>query len=275
MNNKNNFIAIQGIIGSFHHEVGLNCYGKDFSFVECSTFDELVEKIIQKKVSKGIMAIENSIVGSIIPNYALIDSYKLNIVKEYFLNINHNLLALKGQTINDLNEVHSHPMAILQCKKFFKKYKNIRLIETDDTAETAKKIADNKISNIGAIASLSASKLYGLDVLSKSIQTIKNNITRFVIVENDNSNKNKYFDKASLKFILNHQRGSLANVLNIMSDFKLNLTKIQSLPVIEKPGKYAFFVDITFEEIKNYKEACLKLLKSSQEFKILGEYKKA
>tara|TARA_B100000941_G_C28505270_1_gene556919 strand:+ start:1706 stop:2533 length:828 start_codon:yes stop_codon:yes gene_type:complete len=275
MNNKNNFIAIQGIIGSFHHEVGLNCYGKDFSFVECSTFDELVEKIIQKKVSKGIMAIENSIVGSIIPNYALIDSYKLNIVKEYFLNINHNLLALKGQTINDLNEVHSHPMAILQCKKFFKKYKNIRLIESDDTAETAKKIADNKISNIGAIASLSASKLYGLDVLSKSIQTIKNNITRFVIVENDNSNKNKYFDKASLKFILNHQRGSLANVLNIMSDFKLNLTKIQSLPVIEKPGKYAFFVDITFEEIKNYKEACLKLLKSSQEFKILGEYKKA
>ena len=191
------------------------------------------------------------------------------------MNINHNLLALKGQTINDLNEVHSHPMAILQCKKFFKKYKNIRLIETDDTAETAKKIADNKISNIGAIASLSASKLYGLDVLSKSIQTIKNNITRFVIVENDNSNKNKYFDKASLKFILNHQRGSLANVLNIMSDFKLNLTKIQSLPVIEKPGKYAFFVDITFEEIKNYKEACLKLLKSSQEFKILGEYKKA
>lgn len=275
MNNKNNFIAIQGIIGSFHHEVGLNCYGKDFSFVECSTFDELVEKIILKKVSRGIMAIENSIVGSIIPNYALIDSYKLNIVKEYFLNINHNLLALKGQTINDLNEVHSHPMAILQCKKFFKKYKNIRLIETDDTAETAKKIADNKISNIGAIASLSASKLYGLDVLSKSIQTIKNNITRFVIVENDNSNKNKYFDKASLKFILNHQRGSLANVLNIMSDFKLNLTKIQSLPVIEKPGKYAFFVDITFEEIKNYKEACLKLLKSSQEFKILGEYKKA
>ena len=275
MDNKNNLIAIQGIIGSFHHEVGLNCYGKDFSFVECSTFDELVEKIIQKKVSKGIMAIENSIVGSIIPNYALIDSYKLNIVKEYFLNINHNLLALKGQTINDLNEVHSHPMAILQCKKFFKKYKNIRLIETDDTAETAKKIADNKISNIGAIASLSASKLYGLDVLSKSIQTIKNNITRFVIVENDNSNKNKYFDKASLKFILNHQRGSLANVLNIMSDFKLNLTKIQSLPVIEKPGKYAFFVDITFEEIKNYKEACLKLLKSSQEFKILGEYKKA
>ena len=275
MNNKNNFIAIQGIMGSFHHEVGLNCYGKDFSFVECSTFDELVEKIIQKKVSKGIMAIENSIVGSIIPNYALIDSYKLNIVKEYFLNINHNLLALKGQTINDLNEVHSHPMAILQCKKFFKKYKNIRLIESDDTAETAKKIADNKISNIGAIASLSASKLYGLDVLSKSIQTIKNNITRFVIVENDNSNKNKYFDKASLKFILNHQRGSLANVLNIMSDFKLNLTKIQSLPVIEKPGKYAFFVDITFEEIKNYKEACLKLLKSSQEFKILGEYKKA
>ena len=117
--------------------------------------------------------------------------------------------------------------------------------------------------------------MYGLEVLSKSIQTIKNNITRFVIVENHRSNKNKHFDKASLKFILNHQRGSLANVLKIMSDFKLNLTKIQSLPVIEKPGKYAFFVDVTFEEIENYKEACLILLKSAQEFKILGEYKRA
>ena len=204
MNNKTNLIAIQGIIGSFHHEVGINCYGENFSFVECSSFDELVEKIIQKKVSKGIMAIENSIVGSIIPNYALIDNYKLNIIGEYFLNINHNLLVIKGQRINDLNEVHSHPMAILQCKKFFKKYKNIKLIESDDTAETAKKIAENQILNVGAIASISAARLYGLEVLSKSIQTIKNNVTRFVIVENDNLNKNKHFDKASLKFILNH-----------------------------------------------------------------------
>ena len=275
MSNKKDLIAIQGIIGSFHHEVGVNYYGENFSFVECSTFDELVEKIIEKKVSKGIMAIENSIVGSIIPNYALIDNYKLNIIGEYFLNINHNLLALKGQEINDLNEVHSHPMAILQCKKFFKKYKNIKLIESDDTAETAKNIAEKQILNIGAIASISAARLYGLEVLSKSIQTIKNNITRFVIVENHRSNKNKHFDKASLKFILNHQRGSLANVLKIMSDFKLNLTKIQSLPVIERPGKYAFFVDVTFEEVENYNEACIKLLKIAQEFKILGEYKKA
>ena len=275
MDNKTNLIAIQGVIGSFHHEVGINCYGEDCSFVECSTFDELVEKIIQKKVKRGIMAIENSIVGSIIPNYALIDNYKLNIVGEYFLNINHNLLALKGQGINDLNEVHSHPMAILQCKKFFKKHKNIKLIESDDTAETAKNIAEKQISNIGAIASISSARLYGLEILSKSIQTIKNNVTRFVMVENYNSNRNKNFDKASLKFILNHQRGSLANVLKIMSDFKLNLTKIQSLPVIEKPGKYAFFVDVTFEEIENYKEACLILLKSAQEFKILGEYKRA
>ena len=198
-----------------------------------------------------------------------------NIVGEYFLNINHNLLALKGQGINDLSEVHSHPMAILQCKKFFKKYKNIKLIESDDTAETAKKIAEKQISNIGAIASISAARLYGLEILSKSIQTIKNNVTRFVMVENYNSNRNKNFDKASLKFILNHQRGSLANVLKIMSDFKLNLTKIQSLPVIEKPGKYAFLVDITFEEVENYNKACFKLIKSAQEFKILGEYKRA
>tara|TARA_B100000963_G_scaffold148267_1_gene129085 strand:+ start:58052 stop:58879 length:828 start_codon:yes stop_codon:yes gene_type:complete len=275
MNNKRNLIAIQGIIGSFHHEVGLNCYGNDSEFVECSSFDEVVEKIIKKKVSRGIMAIENSIVGSIIPNYALIDNYKLNIVREYFLNINHNLLAIKGCEISDLSEVHSHPMAILQCKKFFKKHKNIKLIESDDTAETAKIIAEKQISNIGAIASNSAARLYGLNILSKSIQTIKNNVTRFVIVENHDTKKNKYFDKASLKFILNHQRGSLAHILKTMSDSKLNLTKIQSLPVIEKPGKYSFFVDVTFEDVENYNEACFKLLKSAQEFKILGEYKKA
>jgi len=219
------------------------------------------------------MAIENSIAGSIIPNYALLDQNELIIVGEVYYKIDHNLMALNGDEIEQINEVFSHPMALLQCKSFFSQYPHIRLIESDDTANEARRISENNLKGIAAIASLEAAKYYNLNVLNKSIQTIKNNITRFVIIQKklNQINLNK-IDKASLKFILDDKRGSLAAVLNAMSDCKLNLTKIQSLPVIEKPGKYAFFVDLVFDDINDYLKAKKILTIMASHFKVLGEY---
>jgi prephenate dehydratase len=264
-------VSIQGIRGSFHHMVA-NHYFDSFELNECSTFESLVKSVVEKESEYGIMAIENSIAGSIIPNYALIDEYNLLITGEHNLSIDHNFMCLPNQNIIEIKEVHSHPMALLQCSKFFSNYPHIKLIESEDTALFAKNIRDNNIRGVGAIASLEASKIYTLQILETSIQTIKNNKTRFVILEKNKKNTLDY-DKAALKFILDHKRGSLATVLNMMSDCNLNLTKIQSLPVIQTPGKYAFFVDITFKSIENYKKAIKIIELMAQEFKILGEYK--
>ena len=269
--NKN--VAIQGIKGSFHHAVAQSYYGEGLSLLECETFDASVKALLENTADQAVMAIENSIAGSIIPNYALIDQNDLQIVGEYSLSIHHNLMALPGQTLTDLKEVYSHPIALLQCKDFFKAHPHIRLVEAEDTADEARRIAENAISGIAAIASEQAAALYGLSILAPSIQTIKNNITRFVIVQkNGILVDQKNINKAALKFTLDHQRGSLAAVLNVMSDCQLNLTKIQSLPVIETPGKYAFFVDVTFDEFEFYDKARKLITIIASQFKILGEY---
>ncbi len=269
--NKN--VAIQGIKGSFHHAVAQSYYGEGLSLLECETFDASVKALLENAADQAVMAIENSIAGSIIPNYALIDQNDLQIVGEYSLSIHHNLMALPGQTLTDLQEVHSHPMALLQCKDFFKAHPHIRLVEAEDTADEARRIAENAISGIAAIASEQAAALYGLSILAPSIQTIKNNITRFVIVQKKGILVDqKNINKAALKFTLDHQRGSLAAVLNVMSDCQLNLTKIQSLPVIETPGKYSFFVDVTFDEFEFYDKARKLITIMASQFKILGEY---
>ena len=271
-----NTIAIQGIKGSFHHSVAEQYFDGKPSLLECMSFDVLVDSVLDQTSDVAVMAIENSIVGSIIPNYALIDTHNLSIIGEYYLDIQHNLMVLSGQNIQDITEVHSHPMALLQCKEFFKPYPNIKLVEAKDTADVAKSISENKIKGIAAIASKTASKLYGLDVLAASIQTIKHNETRFVIVKSDNKDKRDTdVNKASLKFELDHKRGSLAAILNVLSDCKLNLTKIQSLPKINTPWKYAFFIDVTFDKYSDYKKAKSIVNIMAENFKILGEYKNA
>ena len=266
-------IAIQGIKGSFHHSVAMDYFSHDVALEECLSFDAVVDALLSGKVKQAVMALENSIAGSIIPNYALIDHNDLTIVGEYNLNIHHNLMALEGQAIEELTEVHSHPMALLQCKAFFKQYPHIKLIEAADTADVARKISEEKLLGIAAIAPKEAAHIYGLNLLATSIQTIKNNVTRFVVVQQKNGAlPQDQVNKASLKFVLDHQRGSLAAVLNVMSDCLLNLTKIQSLPVIETPGKYAFFVDMTFDTYEQYDKARKILAIMALEFKILGEY---
>jgi len=269
-------VAIQGIEGSFHHIVSQTYFEEAVEVQPYLSFSEVVESLVSKTSDVAVMALENSIAGSIIPNYAHINDQDLHITGECFLEIQHNLMALKGQSIQDIKEVFSHPMALLQCKEFFKQYPHIKLIEDTDTAGVAKRISKNQLQGVAAIASVEAAHLFGLEILAKSIQTIKHNETRFVVVERTPSSQNSTtINKASVKFLLNHKRGSLAAMLNVMSDCNLNLTKIQSLPKIDTPWKYAFFVDITFESYSDYEKgkAIMKLI--AEEFKILGEYKNA
>jgi prephenate dehydratase len=266
-------IAIQGIKGSFHHQVALEYFCQEVDVKECLSFEALVESVLQDECTKAVMAIENSIAGSIIPNYALIDKHNLQVTGEHYLDIHQNLMALKGQQISEINEVHSHPMALLQCMDFLKMHPHIKRVEDKDTAETARRIYQNQMVGIAAIASKTAAKLYQLEILASEIQTINNNMTRFVILEKRKSeDENISINKASLKFELEHKHGSLAAVLNVMSECKLNLTKIQSLPIIETPWKYAFFVDVTFESYRDYDKAKKIIEILASHFKVLGEY---
>lgn len=269
-------VAIQGIKGSFHHIVAKKYFGNNIQLVECMTFSEIPVLLENNEVDSAVMAIENSIAGAILPNYALIDEYDLNIEGEVYLNIHHHLMGLKGQTFEEIKEVWSHPMAILQCRKFFRNHPNIKLIEEKDTAEVAKRIQDEKLKGIAAIASKEAANLFNLEVFADDIQTIKQNSTRFFILKKQNSNHVNMVEgkplKSSLKFITKHEPGSLAEVLDIFAQHHIGLTKIQSLPKIDEPWRYAFFLDLIFNDINNYKSALRLIDKKVTHLKILGEY---
>ncbi|WP_395053395.1 prephenate dehydratase [Flavobacterium sp.] len=267
-------IAIQGIKGSFHHQVAQEYFQCENDLDECMSFDELVKSLKENKADKGVMALENSIAGSIIPNYALIDTNNLHIIGEHYLDIHMNLMVLKGQKIEDITEVHSHPIALLQCAVFFSQYPHIKLVESGDTAETARRIQEHKLIGIAAVAAPIAAKLYDLEILAAGIHTVQSNKTRFVIVKTQNKEIQKEnINKASIKFELDDTAGSLATVLNVMNNCKLNLTKIQSMPIIETPFQYSFFVDVIFDKYKHYEKAKKILELMTTHFKVLGEYK--
>ena len=270
-------IVIQGIEGSFHYQAAKEYFETDnVDIVSCNSFDRLANAIATQRANTGIMALENSIAGSILPNYTLIDKLDLQIVGEHYIDIQQNLMALTGQDITDIKEVHSHPMALLQCKSFFHNYPEIKLVEDTDTASTAKRIHEKQLRGIAAIASKSAAELYELNILAHSIQAIKINSTRFVVLKNKKDKINKEnINKASLKFQVYDKSGSLATVLNVISDCRINMTKIQSLPVVETPWKYAFFVDIVFEAYSDYEKVIKLLSIMTENLKILGEYKNA
>ena len=267
-------IAIQGIQGSFHHQVALEYFQENVLLDECLSFEALVDSLLNNQSEMGVMAIENSIAGSIIPNYALIDKNNLHIIGEYYLDIIQNLMVLKGQKLEDIQEVHSHPMALLQCMEYLKRHPHLKLVEDKDTAETARRIHQNKIKNIAAIGSKVAAELYDLNIITPEIQTVNNNMTRFFILSKEESKVLKeQINKASIKFELDDTPGSLATVLNVMTNCKLNLTKIQSMPIIETPFQYSFFVDVVFEKYKHYEKATKILQLMTNHFKVLGEYK--
>ncbi len=269
-------IGIQGIKGSFHHQVAIEYFKHAIDLDECLSFDVLVDNLVSRISTQAVMAIENSIAGSIIPNYALIDKNELYINGEYYLDIHQNLMALDHQKIEDIIEVHSHPIALLQCMDFLKKHPHIKLVEDKDTAETASRIHVNKLTKIAAIGSKVAASLYNLNIIAPEIQTINNNRTRFFIISKEKKEVVKeQINKASIKFELDDTPGSLATVLNVMNNCKLNLTKIQSMPIIETPFQYSFFVDVVFEKYKHFEKAKKIVELMTTHFKVLGEYKNA
>lgn len=269
-------VAIQGIHGAFHEEATVRYYkNKEVELVPCKTFSDLIESVENGNADTGIMAIENTIAGSILPNYALIESSNLHITGEIYIRIIQNLIVKNGNKIEDITEVFSHPMAIYQCSKFFKKYPNMRLIESFDTAISAKDIAKSDNKNIAAIASSFAAKRYNLKVLAESIEDNKLNYTRFFELKRKPKKKSKKINKSSICFSLSNKTGTLSSILSVFAFYEINLHKIQSHPIMGKPWKYSFYVDLVFKDTKRYKQAIKAVLPLTTNFKVLGEYKEA
>lgn len=265
-------VAIQGIVGSFHHQVAREYFGREVRVEECMSFQDVVTNLLSGTSDRAVMAIENSIAGSILPNYALIDENELSITGEHYIPIQMNLMAVPGQRMEDIKKVYSHPMALLQCKEFFKNYPNIKLIEDADTASVAKRISESGKHHVAAVASKAAADLFELEILAEGIQTVKNNTTRFLMLSAKKTKVSENPNKASIKFVMESKQGSLVSALNILRDYELDMTKIQSVPVIEMPWKYAFFIDVVFNVPENFEKAMKILEVMTEELKVLGTY---
>lgn len=267
-------VAIQGICGSFHEMAAVNYFEQTVQIVPTETFDELFAALERRDADYGVMAIENTVAGSILPNYALLRESKLKVVGETYLRIVHNLVGLKGQHLEDILEVCSHPMAINQCRAFFKRLPAVKLIAAGDTATCAKRIAEERLSGTGAIASARAAQLYGLEVLAEEIETNRVNYTRFLILTDElNAVPSRDADKASICFSLQHQVGCLSQVLSVLAFYGMNLTKIQSLPILGREWQYLFYVDVCFGDFVRYRQALSAIRPLTDIFEVLGEYR--
>lgn len=268
-------VSIQGFEGSFHQAAAQQFFGKDVEVIPCATFREVVKIAGNKKESDGgVMAIENSIAGSILPNYNLLQKSNLKIAGEIYLQIRQNLLVNRGVQLEDIREVHSHPMALQQCLDFLDKY-HWKLVETEDTALSAKHVHQTHSKHIAAIASKLAAELFDLDVLAPNIQTMKNNYTRFLILQREEvATEVEDANKASVNFHTDHSRGSLAKVLTKIADCGINLSKLQSFPIPGSDWKYSFHADMEFDTLDQFHEAIEKMKPLTEELRVYGIYKK-
>ena len=269
-------IAIQGGYGAFH-ELAAHKYfkGEEIKIRPRDTFRDLLSSLKDQRSDFGIMAIENSLAGSILPNYNLLKETPMRIIGEVYLRIKQNLVAVPGNNIEKIQEVFSHPMAILQCKEYFERYPHIKLVESIDTALSAKEISEKKLMNAGAIASRLAAEKYGLEILAEGIETNKMNYTRFLILtENGHEVAVEKVNKASIHFALAHKIGSLSKILSIFSFHEINLAKIQSMPIIGKDWEYQFYVDLEVTDYEMYKKALESIKPFTSGLIIMGEYVK-
>lgn len=273
-------VAIQGFSGCFHEEAarkfytGLGCGVPQI--VECATFDGLYEALSAGQADAAVMAIENTISGGLLPNFDLLRRYPHRIKGEIYLPIRQNLMALPGQRIEDIREVHTHYMAINQTRAFFEKNAPwIRMVESEDTAGSAAEVARKGLSGVGAVASELAAELYGLEILAGGIETYKHNFTRFLILDDALGVPVEKIRKASLCFTLPHKPGSLAHILTILSFYDMNLTRIQSLPIPGREWQYFFYADIRFDDYERYRQALSAVRPLIEDLDILGEYEPA
>ncbi|MEO8720995.1 MAG: prephenate dehydratase [Ginsengibacter sp.] len=267
-------IAIQGFEGSFHQAAARRFFGNDVEVICCSTFRDLVKIADDKTRSDGgLMAIENSIAGSILPNYNLLQKSHLKIVGEVYLQIDQNLLVNPGVSLSDIHEVHSHPMALLQCTDYLEKY-NWKLIETEDTALSAQHVHENKSKHIAAIAGEFAAELFHLHMIAPNIHTQKNNYTRFWVLENaETVVEIQDSNKASLIFETDHSKGSLAKVLMKISEGDVNLSKLQSMPIPGSDWKYSFHADCEFTNLEQLYQVLKSIRPLTADVKVYGVYK--
>lgn len=267
-------ITIQGYEGCFHQVAAQEFFGKSVEVIPCATFRDVVRIAGNKKESEGgIMAIENSIAGSILPNYNLLQKSNLKVVGEVYLQIKQNLLVNPGVSLDDIKEVHSHPMAILQCLEYLEKY-NWKLVETEDTALSAKHVHQHKSKHIAAIASKLAADLFELDVIGPNIHTMKNNYTRFLVLRREEDVQPIVdANKASVNFHTDHSRGSLAKVLTNIAEEGVNLSKLQSFPIPGSDWKYSFHADMEFDTLEQFEKVIEKMKPVTEEVKVYGIYK--
>lgn len=270
-------IAIQGSIGSFHDMAAHQYFNNEqIQLICCSTFEQVFENIKRDPTVIGMLAIENTIAGSLLHNYELLRNSGTTIVGEYKLHIEHSICCLPDDTWETIKEVHSHPVALMQCRNFLGNHPDLKAVEASDTAGAAKMISTQQLRGWAAICNASAARLYGMKILEESIEDNKHNFTRFLVVSNPNKadflRPIETVNKASLVFSLPHEAGSLSQVLSILYFYKINLTKIQSLPIIGHEWEYMFYVDVTFDNLTRYRQSIDAIMPLTKELKILGEY---
>lgn len=270
-------VAIQGVSGAFH-EIAARQYfnGEEIEIVPCVTFRDVFNIMNEDPDVLGIIAIENTIAGSLLQNHNLLRESGNLIIGEHKLRISHTLAAMPGQGINEIKEVHSHPIALMQCEEFLEQHHHLRAVESDDTALSAKEIAENTILGRAAICSRFAAEKYGLEIIADGIETNKRNFTRFLIVAApelaEKMTKDIRLNKSSMVFTLPHEEGSLAKVLSILSFYRVNLTKIQSLPIVGREWEYQFYISLTFDNYERYHQSLDAVRPLLKDFQLLGEY---
>lgn len=275
---QNKRVTIQGVAGCYHDAAArLYFDGEEITTLPCDSFPEMFEVLENDSSLLGILAIENTIAGSLLQNHELLRKSHLKIIGEFKMRISHTLAALPGQTIDDLTEVNSHPMALRQCEQFLNRHPNLKMIEKFDTAGSAKEIAERHLMGHAAVCGEYAAGLYGLNILEKEIETNKRNFTRFLIladplIANEMSPKESMIDKASIVFSLPHTKGALSKILTILSFYDINLSKIQSMPIIGREWEYRFYVDVTFDSFVRYRQAIDAVRPLLNDLRVLGEY---
>lgn len=271
-------VTIQGVAGCYH-DAAARAYFKDeeITTIPCDSFAELFQRMSCDASLMGIVAIENTIAGSILPNHELLRQSNMQIIGEHKMHISHVLAALPGQTINDLSEVNSHPMALMQCEQFLRQHPNLKMIEKFDTAGSAQEISEQKLLGHAAVCGEYAANLYGLNILERGIETNKRNFTRFLMIADpllasEMRPRDEKINKSSIMFTLPHTNGALSKVLTIFSFYDINLSKIQSLPIIGREWEYRFYIDLTFDSYVRYHQSIDAVRPLLNDLKILGEY---
>mgnify|MGYP003467012618 CR=1 FL=1 len=270
-------VAIQGIAGCYHDIAARNYYeGEEIEIIPCNTFPDVISTIKKDPSVVGLMAIENTIAGSLLQNHELIRESGLKVTGEYKLRISHSLVALPGTSIHDITEVNSHPIALMQCTEFLNTLPNAKVVEKEDTAMSARWIAENHIEGHAAICGKLAAEIYGMEVLAEGIETNKRNFTRFLSIADrwvaDEIMRDVDNNQSSLVSAVPPTSRSLSNALAVLSFYDMNLTKIQSLPIIGREWEYLFYVDLTFTDYARYQKALDAIQPLTKDLKILGEY---